>query len=147
VIRRAKSEDILDITVLIEAAYGHYVTRLGRNPQPMDDDYAALIDAGEVWVSEGEVSLNGVLVCQKVEDYLLVRTVGVSPEIQRRGLGSELMMEAKALAKIAGTSMLRLYTNEVMTGNVDLYERLGYSETHRAGPEGKRVVYMKKELN
>jgi ribosomal protein S18 acetylase RimI-like enzyme len=146
VIRLARLDDAASVSALIRATYSLYVPRLGRDPQPMTDDYAALIEAGEVWVSDGKTALEGVLVVQKTEDYLLIRTIGIAPARQRQGLGTRLMGEAERLAVAADIRTLRLYTNEVMTGNVELYERLGYIETHRTGPEGKQVIYMTKEL-
>jgi ribosomal protein S18 acetylase RimI-like enzyme len=145
-IRLASLFDERSIVALIDAAYRDYIPKLGRDPQPMTDDYAALIEAGEVWVSDGKTALEGVLVVQKAEDQLLVRTVGIAPACQRQGLGSRLMEEVERMAAEADIRTLRLYTNEAMTGNVELYERLGYAETHRSGPTGKQVIYMTKEL-
>jgi GNAT superfamily N-acetyltransferase len=145
-IRLASLFDERSIVALIDAAYRDYIPKLGRDPQPMTDDYAVLIEAGEVWVLDGSTGLEGVLVIQKQVGCLLIRTVGIAPTCQRQGLGTRLMGEAERLAKAADICTLRLYTNEVMTGNVELYERLGYTETHRAGPDGKQVIYMTKEL-
>jgi hypothetical protein len=40
-----------------------YVERIGKEPAPMREDYAALIGAGEVWASvDGGEALLGVLV-------------------------------------------------------------------------------------
>ncbi len=146
VIRLAIPSDVTEITALIDAAYSGYAPLLQRNPQPMDDDYSVLIAAGEVTVRCEEGQILGVLVCQQREDHLLVRTVGIRPDRQRLGLGSELMRYAETIAAEHGWRVLRLYTNEVMTGNVELYQRLGYSETHRTGPDGRQVIYMLKEL-
>ena len=144
--RQARPDDVHNLSALIQAAYSLYVPHLGRKPQPMTDDYAALIEANEVWVIEDGSELEGVIVTQTIEDYLLVRTVGITPARQRQGLGTQLMAEAERLARAADIRTLRLYTNEVMAGNVELYERLGYAETHRDGPEGKQVIYMTKAL-
>jgi GNAT superfamily N-acetyltransferase len=145
-IRLASFFDERSIVALIDAAYRDYIPKLGRDPQPMTDDYAVLIEAGEVWVLGGAAGLDGVLVIQTADASLLIRTVGIAPHRQRQGLGTRLMGEAERLAKAADICTLRLYTNEVMTGNVELYERLGYTETHRTGPDGKQVIYMTKEL-
>lgn len=112
----------------------------------MDDSYADLIAAKQVWINKREGELAGVLVCQITDDHLLVRTVGILPEYQGCGLGSELMKYAETLARDAAIGVMRLYTNEVMTGNVEFYEWLGYLETHRKGPDAKQVVYMMKVL-
>ncbi len=46
-----------------------------------------------------------------------------------------------------GFKAIRLYTNEAMTENIRLYERLGFAETHRAQEKGFRRVYMTKPLD
>ena len=145
--RLATLDDVDRVTTLIVAAYRDYIPRLGRNPQPMDDNYTTFVAENQLWVMEHRDEISGVLVCQHNDDHTLMRTVAISPEQQRKGLGSQLMMHAEQLALGEGNTTLRLYTNEVMTGYVELYEGLGYSETHRSGPEGKQVVYMIKELN
>ena len=38
----------------MRASYSKYVERIGKEPAPMLEDYAALIRAGEVWVLAGE---------------------------------------------------------------------------------------------
>ena len=146
-IRPAQPEDAEPVIALIHAAYRGYVPRLGRDPQPMTDDYAALIAAGEVFVLETEATLAGVLVVQEPEsNTMLVRTVGVAPGRQQRGLGTQLMAYAERLADERDLSRVRLYTNEVMEGTARLYARLGYVETSRDGPAGKQVIYMAKEV-
>ena len=146
-IRQAQPADAEAVTTLIGAAYGGYVTFLGRNPQPMDDDYAALIAAEQVFVLEDGDELLGVLVVQQPDDFeLLVRTVGIAPAHQGKGLGTRLMAYAEQVASDRDISRLRLYTNEVMDGTARLYTRLGYAETRREGPEGRQVIYMAKEV-
>ena len=141
-IRQCNAAEVAPVCTLIEAAYRDYVALLGRNPQPLDDDYAALINAGEVFVLERDGRIDGALVLQQVEDHLLVRTVAVDPSSQRQGLGTLMMEYAEIHARDRGIATLRLYTNEVMAGNVELYSRLGYSETHRTGPVGRQIVHM-----
>ncbi len=145
-IRLADLSELDGITALINDAFQGYTARLGRKPQPLTDDYAALVAASEVWILQEDITLIGVLVVQKVGKTLLVRTVAITPHRQRQGLGKQLMAEAERLAQTDNITKLHLYTNEVMTGNIELYKHLGYTETHRTGPEGKQVIYMKKEL-
>lgn len=146
VIRLATKDDAADVTALIVAAYGHYVQRLGRNPQPMTDDYLAFIEAGDVHVVDMDCQIVGALVTQLQPDGLLVRTVAVDPARQRQGLGVELLAFAETIASEKTKNRLRLYTNEVMDGTVNLYSRLGYWETHREGSTGKQVIFMEKEV-
>ena len=146
-IRPALPDEALDVSALIAAAYQDYVVLLGRNPQPMDDDYGLLIGDQQVSVLEQDGKLVGVLVCQMSDDHLLIRTVGIAPECQGAGLGKRLTGFAEELAKENAINVLRLYTNEVMAGNVEFYQRLGFRETDRKGPTGKRVIYMMKVLD
>ena len=48
--RAARPEDTVAVGELVRAAYWKYVGRIGKEPAPMLEDYAALIQAGEVWV-------------------------------------------------------------------------------------------------
>jgi len=147
VIRQAQSADVEPVAALIQAAYEGYVPLIGRNPQPMDDDYAALIAAEQVFLLEGGGELLGVLVVQQPDDFeLLVRTVAIAPAHQRTGLGTQLMAHAEQVASDRDVSRLRLYPNEAMDGTARLYARLGYTETHREGTAGSQVVYMAKEM-
>jgi ribosomal protein S18 acetylase RimI-like enzyme len=41
---------------------------------------------------------------------------------------------------------LALYTNEVMTENISIYEHLGFTEVARKTEDGYRRVYMEKIL-
>ena len=65
--RPAQPQDVEAVTALIHVAYRGYVPLLGRDPQPLTDDYAALIAAGEVFALEMEGMLAGVLVVQEPE--------------------------------------------------------------------------------
>ena len=112
----------------------------------MTDDYPALIEAGEVHVTEDDGSIIGVLVTQEQSDCLLVRTVAIDPSLQRGGHGIALMAFAETRAWEMTKNRLRLYTNEVMDGTFSLYSRLGYWETRRDGPVGRQVIYMEKEV-
>jgi GNAT superfamily N-acetyltransferase len=146
VIRPALGQDEAAVTALIHSAYQGYVAALGRNPQPMEDDYATRIAAGEVSLLEQNGVVIGVLVCTLREGEWLLRTVGIAPAHQGRGHGRQLVDAAECLARQAGHHRVHLYTNEVMTGNVALYQHLGYRETQRNGPAGKQIVYMVKDI-
>lgn len=51
-IRAATATDLPAITDIVDEAYRHYITRLGKPPGPMLDDYAARVSEGAVWVLE-----------------------------------------------------------------------------------------------
>ncbi|MGE8438273.1 MAG: GNAT family N-acetyltransferase [Pseudomonas palmensis] len=145
-IRPATAHDVAPVQALIEAAYALYIPRIGARPGPMLEDYAALIAQGRVEVFEEQGQVLGALVLIAQADGLLLDNVAVSPAAQGRGLGRQLMAHAEARARQLGLEVVRLYTNEAMSENLGLYERLGYRETHRAVQAGFRRVFMEKRL-
>jgi ribosomal protein S18 acetylase RimI-like enzyme len=78
---------------------------------------------------------------------LLIENVAVDPEAQGTGLGRQLMDFAEDEARRRGLGRLRLYTNEVMTENLAIYEHLGYHEVDRRSQDGYRRVFMEKLLH
>ena len=112
----------------------------------MLDDYEQLIRDGRVHVIEHDGKVQGVLVLIPQEDALLLDNVAVSPAAQGLGLGRRMLQFAEAAAADAGYRFIRLYTNEAMTENLELYTRTGYSETHRVEEKGLRRVYMTKPV-
>ncbi|NMM87991.1 GNAT family N-acetyltransferase [Rhodococcus sp. SRB_17] len=70
----------------------------------------------------------------------------VAPDRQGRGLGSRLLGLAESHLPATVTD-LRLFTGEFSTGNLRLYERFGYKETHRTPtPSGYALVHLSKQL-
>jgi len=108
----------------------------------MLDDYGQLIRDGRVHVIEHDGNIRGVLVLIPQEGAMLLDNVAVSPSAQGLGLGRKMLKFAEAAAADAGYRSIRLYTNEAMTENIELYTRIGYSETHRVEEKGLRRVYM-----
>ena len=145
-VRPAEPEEVAAVGDLVRAAYSKYVERIGREPAPMLEDYAALIRAGEVWVLAEGGEVLGVLVMRPAEDHLFVDNVAVAPGHQGRGLGRELMAFAEAKAMRDGLPEVRLYTNEKMHENLAVYARLGFEETGRRLDGGYHRVFMRKRL-
>jgi len=132
------------VTECVRAAYAGYVARIGREPAPMTADYAALIGAGEVWLTRADDEVAGVLVLRLQPPALLVENVAVAPDRQGEGLGRALMAFAEDRARAEGLAEVVLYTNERMTENLRFYPALGYAETGRAVQDGfARVFYRK----
>ncbi len=144
--RIATSEDRPAVEAIVRAAYSPYVSRIGREPGPMLDDYGALIHEGRVHVMERSGGVIGILVLIPEKDAMLLDNVAVAPDAQGSGVGRAMLEFAEEAAIGAGYGTLRLYTNEAMTENIELYSRIGYSETHRAEEKGLRRVYMAKEV-
>ncbi len=56
------------------------------------------------------------------------------------------MVLAEEEARRLGFTTVTLYTNERMTENIELYKRLGYTETERKTEQGYQRVYMRKAV-
>jgi GNAT superfamily N-acetyltransferase len=144
--RPAKPGDAAALRALVRAAYAKYVPRLGREPAPMLDDYAARIAAGQAWVLEEDGALVGALILEDEPGALMLYNIAIAPEAQGKGIGRRLIAFTEAEARRRGYALLRLYTNELMVENVAMYPRLGFTETHRGSEAGHRRVYFEKRL-
>ncbi|MGA9868144.1 MAG: GNAT family N-acetyltransferase [Acetobacteraceae bacterium] len=80
-------------------------------------------------------------------NHLLIKNVAVSPAFQRRGYGRTLMTHAEQLAASLGYREMRLHTNPLFAGNVQLYLKLGYRVDREEAFKGGAVVYMSKALS
>ena len=145
-IRLAGAADITTVTALVNEAYSIYVTRNGKIPGPMRDDYARLISEQRVHVLEDGGEVVGLVVLIPRQDAMLLDNVAVRPRAQGRGFGVQLIAFAEAQARAAGFTAIRLYTQDVMVENLALYARLGFVETHRAEELGLNRIYMSKAL-
>ena len=145
-LRVATMEDRHAVEAIVQAAYSHYIPRIGRPPGPMLDDYSALILEGYVHVIQRRAVVEGLLVLIPEKDGMLLDNVAVIPAAQGIGLGRKMIEFAEQTARNAGYQLIRLYTNEAMIENIKLYSSLGYTETHRGEEKGLRRVYMTKIL-
>jgi GNAT superfamily N-acetyltransferase len=144
--RPARPDEAPALRDLVRAAYAKYVPRLGREPAPMLDDYAARIEAGQAWVLAEGGALVGALILEDEPDALLLYNIAVAPAAQGAGVGRRLIRFTEAEARRRGHALLRLYTNEKMVENVAMYPRLGFTETHRGSEAGHRRVYFEKRV-
>jgi ribosomal protein S18 acetylase RimI-like enzyme len=145
-LRPAEAEDADEIAALVDAAYGHYVERIGRKPGPMLDDYSEVIRDCDVTVAEREGSIGGVIVLRVDDEGFLVDNVAVHPRERGRRLGRALLQFAEVQARKAGYDSIYLYTHEKMTENQALYSRIGYVEYDRRAVLRFYRVFMRKAL-
>jgi len=122
------------------------VPRIGREPGPMVDDYAARVANDIVHVIEDEHGIAGLLVLVEKPAGMLLDNLAVAPRAQGRGLGRALIGLAERVAGERGHRYLDLYTHVLMTGNIALYARHGYEQTRRVTEHGFERVYMRKVL-
>lgn len=145
-LRPATLDDLAAVEEIVRAAYSPYISRIGRSPGPMLDDYRALIEDRRAHVAERGGVVQGVLVLIPQADAMLLDNVAVAPVARGQGLGRLMLAFAESAAVEAGLSFIKLCTNEAMTENIELYSRLGYAVTHKAEEKGLRRVYMIKPV-
>ena len=145
-IRAATAADIPAFTDIVDRAYRHYITRIGKPPGPMLDDYAARVLEGAVWVLEEGAVIAAIIVLLPAPNYLLLDNIAVSLTRQGFGLGRRLLAFAEDEALRRGYREIRLYTHETMVENQRLYASIGYEETGRGSEAGYDRVFMRKRL-
>jgi ribosomal protein S18 acetylase RimI-like enzyme len=145
-LRRATAADVATLTTLVQAAYGHYVERLGGPPRPLLDDYAEHVRGRRVTVAERDGGIVGLLVLGHDAEGFFVDNVAVDPSHQGAGVGKALLQHAETAARDAGFDSIYLYTHERMVENLALYSRIGYVEYDRRPHGTARIVYLRKQL-
>jgi N-acetylglutamate synthase-like GNAT family acetyltransferase len=94
--RPATGADVPKVAALVNAAYGHYVERIGMLPRPMTDDYAEVIANRRVTVAESDGNIVGVIVLTVGDEGFLIDNVAVEPSHRGEGLGRALLEFAEA---------------------------------------------------
>lgn len=146
-IRLARAGEADAVRALVQAAYSHYIQRIGKPPGPMSDDYAKRISAGQNWVLEEAGQIVGILVLEETPAGFLLDNIAIVPDGQGKGFGRALMEFAETEARRRGFGAIYLYTHALMHENIALYRRAGYEETHRVSEKGFDRVYMAKRLD
>jgi GNAT superfamily N-acetyltransferase len=144
-IRPAGPADVPVVADVIDAAFRPYIERIGRVPQPMEEDHAANVTAGKVFVTGHPVT--GLVVVEAFADHLFLDTLAVHPTAHGGGMGRRLLRFVEAHARALGLPEVRLYTNALMWENQQIYPRYGYEPVERRvdGPYD-RVHYRKRLL-
>ncbi|WP_449350054.1 GNAT family N-acetyltransferase [Streptomyces shaanxiensis] len=142
-IRPAGTADVPAVKAVTDAAYEHYIERIGLVPQPMQRDHAANVAAGRVYVTGDPVV--GLVVVEERADHLYLDNIAVRPEAQGQGVGGRLLRFVEAHARARGLPEVRLYTNAMMWENQEIYPKFGYEVVERRvdGPYD-RVHYRKR---
>ncbi|MGP9021682.1 GNAT family N-acetyltransferase [Streptomyces sp. BR1] len=128
-IRPATDADVARVKAVTDAAYYHYIERIGLVPAPMEADHAANVAAGLVFVT-GEPVV-GVLVLVPEVGHLFLDSIAVHPDAKGSGLGKRLLYYVEEHARRLGLAEVRLYTNAKMWENRRMYPRYGYEVVER----------------
>jgi ribosomal protein S18 acetylase RimI-like enzyme len=128
-LRQADGSDMAAVQQISSEAYiPAYQAICGFVPKPAFEDYRSRIEHGDVWILEVDGQPIGVAVPEERPDHLLVYSIAVRPEYQRKGYGAALLRFADERAAAIGVSEVRLYTNQRMERNIALYRRHGFAE-------------------
>jgi ribosomal protein S18 acetylase RimI-like enzyme len=145
-LRPATEQDAPRLSEIVQAAYGHYVERIGGRPRPMDDDYGELVRTGRVIVAERDGEIAGLMALKVDEEGMAIDNLAVDPSRQGTGVGRALLEHAESAAREDGFDSIYLFTHVGMTENLSLYSRIGYVEYDRRPPGEEFLVYMRKSL-
>ena len=146
-IRRAVPSDAPAIRELTRAAYAKWVPAIGREPTPMTVDYDARVRDHRIELLHVDGRLAALIELVPKAAHLLIENVAVLPAFQGQGYGRRLLAHAETVAASLGLSAVRLYTNPLFAGNVQLYGRLGYQVDREEPFKGGVTVYMSKPLH
>lgn len=143
-IRLAAIDDAAAVTALTRSAYSKWVSVIGREPLPMRADHAAHIRdhrADLLFVGEELAALVETI---ERDDDVLIENVAVDPRFQKRGYGRSMVAYAEQLARDAGLTTVRLYTNQMFQENLRLYASLGYEVEREEALNGGVAIHMVK---
>ncbi len=145
-LRQANSDDEASVCALVNEAFQEYIPLIGRTPLPMLADHRDLIQNHDTWVLEQNSCIVGVLEMIHKSDSLYIDTVAVSKSYQGQGLGRKLLLFAETRALELEFKAITLLTNERYIHLLEMYNRVGYVETHREPYQGTDIVHLYKKL-
>jgi len=144
--RPAKPDDAPGIAACVCEAYVHYIERIGRQPGPMLEDYAEVIQQFQVHVATAGGKVVGAIVLKTTDEGFYVDNVSVRPSVKGKGIGRSLLRLAETEARRQDYGSIFLATHELMTENRALYSRLGYAEYDHRVVNGFPRVFFRKTL-
>ena len=145
-LRLASPEDAEAIRALTRSAYAKWVPVIGREPMPMQADYAQAVRSHRFDLLYSDGDLKALIETIPHPDHLFVENVAVAPEAQGRGYGRLLLDHAEGVARSLRLLEMRLLTNRAFASNVQLYLRCGYTIDREEPFKEGFTVYMSKRL-
>ena len=146
-IRLAQHSDLPFVQKCARLAYEKYVERIGKEPAPMVADFASAIEDDQVQIIADGAEPMGFVISYARNDVLFIENIALLPDHQGKGLARHVFDFLEVQAIEDGRSALELYTNEKMTENHGLYQRLGFIEIDRRHENGFDRVYFLKLLD
>ena len=146
IIRAATHTDAGLVTACVCHAFIGYVAAIGKQPQPMLDDYQTLIDEGLVFAAFVEERLVGVLVISEEADSLCIETLATHPHAQGQGIGKALIAYAETIARSNKAASVWLSTNSLMHHAQQIYQHLGFTAYDQRSVNGYNRIFYRKNL-
>jgi len=144
--RLAEDDDRHAVASLQEAAYARNRELLGQEPLPLLAPIDEIFDEYEVWLLEADDGrLVGVLILEPRQEDMLLWSLAVHPDVQRRGLGKLLLQTAELRAGQFGHTILRLYTGAQLQHLIDWYGRHGFVVERIEEISDREIVHMAKK--
>jgi len=143
--------DAGELLTLQRAAYvaeaqAHDDPRLPPLTETLDEVRSALADPAVVvlGIRDGGRLVASVRLRAGADGRVALGRLCVAPDRQGRGLGTTLLRAGESV--IGSATAVDLFTGELSTGNLRLYRREGYVETHRTPAGTHDLVHLTKRL-
>lgn len=143
-IKQAVQADAGEVASVVCHAFIAYIPLIGKQPQPMLDDYQALIQACKVFVLRKDDKIVGVLVLEQTKEGFCIDTLAIHPLMQGLGLSKKLVAFAEKVAREMHYKSLYLSTNQVMQKAQNIYRHLGFIEYDRRVVNGYDRLFFRK---
>lgn len=131
-IRRAVLSEANVIAAILEAAFKHYRKRFTpaayRVVIVSAEEVSGRIGDNHVWIAtDGDLPVGTISIVSTVQGFE-VRSLGVLPTAQGRGVGRSLIRTIEAFAQAKGVRLLPIFTMPFLRAAVRLYEHCGYAQ-------------------
>jgi len=147
VVEPASADQVQFATKCAALSYEQFVVTIGKKPAPMVANFAKHREQNELHIISFDGNPVGYVVFMKHQDALFIDNIAIMPLSQGNGIAGFVFAWLNRLAAEMELNFLRLYTNEKMTGNLSLYQHLGFRETHRGHENGFSRVYFEKPVS
>ena len=145
-IRQAVLADAGEVTSCVCHAFISYIPLIGKQPQPMLEDYQALIKACKVFVLCKDSKIVGVLVLEQTKEGFCIETLAIHPLMQSLGLSKKLVAFAEKVASKMHYHSLYLSTNQIMHKAQAIYKHLGFVQYDQRRVNGYDRLFFRKTI-
>lgn len=129
-VRLATADDADAITAVLREAFAvireHYTAEAFEVVTPKQDEIERRFAEGPMWVAELDGRVVGTVSLTTEPEGLYVRSMAVSPNVQKQGVGRKLLDALHEHASKTGIDRIFLYTLPFQKGARAMYEKYGY---------------------